>query len=291
MAQAFARFGSKVTLFEAECQVLPREDQEAAHLVREALHRDGVESVCKAKIEHVERDGDTRRIHVVHDGDSKTLEFDQVLVGVGRAPNVEGIGLETAGVEYDVRKGVNVDDTLRTTNPRIFAVGDVAVPYKFTHMAGATARLVIQNALFNGRKKHTGLLVPWCTYTQPELAHVGLYEKEAKEKYGDALQTFTQKFAEVDRAILEGHDKGFVRVHAVKGKIVGATIVGEHAGDLISEITVAMEAGMKLSTLSNVIHPYPTTAEAIQRIGDAYNRTRLTPLMKKLFSKWLAWGR
>ncbi len=291
MAQAFARFGSKVTLFEAECQVLPREDQDAAHLVREALHRDGVESVCEAKIERVERDGDTRRIHVVHDGDNKTLEFDQILVGVGRAPNVEGIGLETAGVEYDKRAGVTVDDTLRTTNPNIFAVGDVAVPQKFTHMAGATARIVLQNALFKGRKKHTDLLVPWCTYTQPEIAHVGLYENEAKERYGDSVQTFTQTFDEVDRAILEGHTEGFVRVHSVKGKIVGATIVGEHAGDLISEITVAMQAGMKLSSLSNVIHPYPTTAEAIQRIGDAYNRTRLTPFLKNLFSRWLAWGR
>ncbi len=291
MAQAFTRFGSKVTLFEAECQILPREDQDAANIVREALHRDGVESICEVKIERVEREGDVRRFHVVHGGENKTLEFDQVLVGVGRAPNVEGLGLETVGVDYDKRAGVKVDDTLRTTNPRIFAVGDVAMQHKFTHMAGATARLVLQNALFKGRKKHTDLIVPWCTYTQPEIAHVGLYEKEAKERYGDSVQTFTQKFDEVDRAILEGHTEGFVRVHSVKGKIVGATIAGEHAGDLISEITVAMQAGMKLSTLSNVIHPYPTTAEAIQRIGDAYNRTRLTPLMKKLFQKWLAWGR
>ncbi len=291
MAQAFARFGSKVTLFEAECQILPREDQDAANIVREALHRDGVESICEVKIERVEREGDVRRFHVVHGGENKTLEFDQVLVGVGRAPNVEGIGLETAGVEYDKRAGVKVNETLRTGNPRIFAVGDVAMKHKFTHMAGATARLVIQNALFKGRKKHTDLLVPWCTYTQPEIAHVGFYEKEAKEKYGDAVQTFIQKFAEVDRAILEGHDEGFVKVHAVKGRIVGATIVGEHAGDLISEVTVAMHARMKLSALSGVIHPYPTTAEAIQRIGDAYNRTRFTPLLKKLFAKWLAWGR
>ena len=291
MAQAFARFGSKVTLFEAECQILPREDQDAANIVREALHRDGVESICEVKIERVEREGDVRRFYVVHGGENKTLEFDQVLVGVGRAPNVEGIGLENVGVEYDKRAGVTVDDTLRTTNPRIFAIGDVAMQHKFTHMAGATARLVIQNALFKGRKRHADLIVPWCTYTQPEIAHVGLYEKEAKEVYGDAVQTFVQNFDEVDRAILEGHDEGFVKVHAVKGRIVGATIVGEHAGDLISEVTVAMHARMKLSALSGVIHPYPTTAEAIQRIGDAYNRTRFTPLLKKLFAKWLAWGR
>jgi len=291
MAQAFARFGSKVTLFEAECEILPREDQDAAQIVREALHADGVESICEVNIERVERDGDTRRFHVQHRGKSKTFEFDQVLVGVGRAPNVEGMGLSTVGVEYDKRAGVKVDAALRTSNPRIFAIGDVAMQYKFTHMAGATARLVIRNALFKGRKKHSDLLVPWCTYTQPEIAHVGLYEQEARERYGDAVATFTQKFNEIDRSMLEGHEKGFVKVHAVKGRIVGATIVGENAGDLISEITVAMQAGMKLGSLASVIHPYPTTAEAIQRIGDAYNRTRFTPFLKKVFGKWLAWTR
>ncbi len=158
-------------------------------------------------------------------------------------------------------------------------------------MADATARIVIQNALFKGRKKHTDLLVPWCTYTQPEIAHVGLYGNEAREKYGDSVETFTQDFGEIDRSILEGHTEGFVRVHAVKGKIVGATIVGEHAGDLLSEITVAMQSGMQLGSLAAVIHPYPTSAEAIRRLGDAYNRTRLTPFVAKLFKKWLVWTR
>ncbi|TVR52122.1 MAG: mercuric reductase [Puniceicoccaceae bacterium] len=291
MAQAFARFGSKVTLFEAECRILPREDEEAATVVRQALHRDGVESICEVKIERAEAAGAEKRLHLVHRGESKTLDFDAILVGVGRAPNVDGLGLEEAGVAYDPRTGVTVDARLCTTNPRIFALGDVAMKYKFTHMAGATARLVIQNALFKGRKKHTDLLVPWCTYTQPELAHVGLYEHEARERHGDAVQTFTQPFSAMDRSILEGQTEGFVKVHAVKGRILGATIVGEHAGDLISEITVAMRAGMKLGTLSGVIHPYPTAAEAIQRIGDAYNRTRFTPLLRKLFAKWLAWTR
>jgi len=291
MAQAFARFGSKVTLFEAECEILPREDQDAANIVRENLHHDGVESICEVKIEKIERSGEERHIHITHREEKKMLHFDHVLVGVGRAPNVEGIGLENAGVEYDKRSGVKVDAMLRTSNSRIYAVGDVAMDYKFTHMAGATARIVIQNALFKGRRKYTDLIVPWCTYTQPEIAHVGLYEDEAKKLHGDALRTFQQDFSKMDRPILEGHTQGFVKVHAVKGRIVGATIVGENAGDLLSEITVAMKAGMKLGALSNVIHPYPTTAEAIQRIGDAYNRTRLTPLLQKLFAKWLAWTR
>ncbi len=291
MAQAFTRLGSEVTLFEAQCKILPREDEDAARIVQSALERDGVTTICDAKIEHVERTGDLRTIRLEHEGESKSWEFDQILVGVGRAPNVEGIGLEAAGVEFDKRKGVAVDERLRTSNPRIFAVGDVAMDYKFTHMADATARIVIQNALFRGRKKHTDLLVPWCTYTQPEIAHVGLYEHEASEQHGDAVQSFKQELREVDRSILEGHTEGFARIHTFKGKIVGATIVGEHAGDLISEVSVAMQSGMKLGSLASVIHPYPTSADAIRRLGDAYNRTRFTPLLAKLFKKWLSWTR
>jgi pyruvate/2-oxoglutarate dehydrogenase complex dihydrolipoamide dehydrogenase (E3) component len=291
MAQAFARFGSEVTLFEAECKILQREDTDAAKVVEAALERDGVHTICDADINKVSRNGNVREVTLEHEGETQHLEFDQILVGVGRAPNVEGIGLESANVRYDKRKGIEVDDRLQTSNKRIFAVGDVAVKYKFTHMADATARMVIQNALFKGRKKHSDLLVPWCTYTQPEIAHVGLYEEEAKECHGEDLQTFTQNFDEIDRSILEGHTEGFVKVHAVKGKIVGATIVGEHAGDLISELTVAMQAGMKLGSLAAVIHPYPTTAEAIRKLGDAYNRTKLTPLVAKLFKTWLGWTR
>jgi pyruvate/2-oxoglutarate dehydrogenase complex dihydrolipoamide dehydrogenase (E3) component len=291
MAQAFARFGSEVTLFEAECKILPREDPDAAKVVEAALQRDGVRTICDAKIKEVSREGDTRRITLKHQGETKQWAFDQILVGVGRAPNVEGIGLEAAGVRYDSRKGVEVDEQLRTSNPKILAVGDVAMQFKFTHMADATARIAIQNALFKGRKKHTDLLVPWCTYTQPEIAHVGLYEAAAKERYGENMQTFTQNFDEVDRSILNGRTEGFVRVHTAKGEIVGATIVGEHAGDLISELTVAIQAGMKLGSLAAVIHPYPTTAEAIRKLGDAYNRTRFTPLVAKLFKMWLRWTR
>jgi len=288
MAQAFSRLGSEVTLFEAQCKILPREDADAAKVVEAALERDGVRTICDAKIEKVQRSGEVRMLDLGYEGEKKQWAFDQILVGVGRAPNVEGIGLEAAGVEFDKRKGVSVDEQLRTSNPKIFAVGDVAMDYKFTHMADATARIVIQNALFKGRKKHTDLLVPWCTYTQPEIAHVGLYEHEAKERHGDAVQTFKQDFAEIDRSILEGHTEGFVKIHTVKGKIIGATIVGEHAGDLISEITVAMQAGMKLGALASVIHPYPTIAEGIRRLGDAYNRTRFTPFLAKLFKKWLS---
>ncbi|MDI1313819.1 FAD-dependent oxidoreductase, partial [Prosthecobacter sp.] len=216
---------------------------------------------------------------------------DHLLVAVGRAPNVEGLGLETVGVEFD-KKGVKVDDRLQTTNPRIYACGDICSPYQFTHAADFMARIVIQNTLFFGRAKASALTIPWATYTSPEIAHVGLYEKDAKEK-GIEVTTFTQELAKVDRAILDGETQGFAKVHVRKGsdQIVGATVVAAHAGDMISEITLAMKGGIGLGTIASVIHPYPTQAEAIRKLGDLYNRTRLTPFVKKLFHKWLAWQR
>ncbi|MFH1744279.1 MAG: FAD-containing oxidoreductase, partial [bacterium] len=183
-------------------------------------------------------------------------------------------------------------DRLQTTNPRIYAAGDICLKYKFTHMAEATARIVLQNALFWGRKKLSALTVPWCTYTDPEIAHVGLYVREAEEK-GIQVETFIREFKDVDRAITDGEEDGFVKIHVKKGanKILGATIVARHAGDLISEITLAMVGNVGLGAIANVIHPYPTQAEAIKQAADTYNRTRLTPFLKKVFSRLLAWQR
>ena len=185
-----------------------------------------------------------------------------------------------------------VGDDLRTSNPDIFACGDVCSPFQFTHAADFMARIVIQNALFKGRKKASALVIPWCTYTSPEVAHVGLTERAANER-GIALNTFTQPMAKVDRAILDGEDEGFVRVHVRRGtdEIVGATIVAAHAGDMIGEISLAMTARIGLGKIAGAIHPYPTQAEAMRKVGDLYNRTRLTPFVKSLFGKWLAWQR
>ena len=220
---------------------------------------------------------------------------DQLLVAVGRAPNIDGLNLEAVKVNYN-QAGVEVNDNLQTTNPRIYAAGDVCSKYKFTHAADFQARIVIQNALFAlgpfGRKKASDLIIPWATYTSPEIAHVGAYEAEAKES-GIEIDTYIQHFSDVDRAILEGQDEGFVKLHTRRGtdEIVGATIVAENAGDLISEITVAMTNGLGLSKIGSTIHPYPTQAEAIRKLGDQYSRTRLTPFIKSLFRKWLSWTR
>jgi pyruvate/2-oxoglutarate dehydrogenase complex dihydrolipoamide dehydrogenase (E3) component len=224
-------------------------------------------------------------------GKSYDEPIDQLLVAVGRAPNVESLGLEAVGVKFDT-KGVKVNDQLQTDNPNVYAAGDVCSPYQFTHAADFMARLVIRNALFRGRGKVSALTIPWTTYTSPEIAHVGLYESEAKAQ-GIEIDTFVQSLAEVDRAILEGEEEGFVEVHVKKGtdRIVGATIVARDAGDMISEITLAMTHGIGLKAIADTIHPYPTQAEAVRKVGDLYNRTRLTPFVQSLFRRWLRWTR
>jgi pyruvate/2-oxoglutarate dehydrogenase complex dihydrolipoamide dehydrogenase (E3) component len=178
---------------------------------------------------------------------------------------------------------------MQTTNPNVYAIGDVASKYQFTHMSDFGARLVIRNALFLGRDKFSNFIIPWATYTDPEVAHVGLYEKDLEEQ-NIAYATFTREFSDVDRGIVDGETEGFVKIHVKKGtdQILGATIVGSHAGDMISEITVAMQAGMGLGKLATVSHPYPTVAEAIRQCGDAYNRSRLTPTVKGIFNRLMA---
>ncbi len=193
------------------------------------------------------------------------------------------------------RAGVKVDDTLRTTNPRVYAAGDCCFPYKFTHTADALARIVIQNALFGlpfMKRKASALTIPWCTYTDPEIAHVGMYEKDASEK-GIPVRTFVQELEDVDRAVLQGDSEGFVKVHVKErtGEILGATLVASHAGEMLSELTLAIRAGAGLGTVAGTIHPYPTQAEAIRKTGDLFNRTKLTPRVKRLFERWLAWSR
>ncbi len=287
LAQAFARFGSGVSLIGNHPTVLPREDADAADLAAQALERDGVKLLLGVRVARAERVGDDRVLWLE---DGREVRADAILVGAGRAPNVEGLGLEAAGVEYDLKKGVSVDDRLRTTNPRIYAAGDVCSRFQFTHAADAMARIVLQNALFFGRARVSRLIIPWCTYTDPEVAHVGLYESEAREQ-GIAVQTFVQQLNDVDRAVLDGDTDGFVKVHVRKGtdRIVGATIVARHAGEMIGEATLAMVAGGRLGTLGRTIHPYPTLAEALRKVADAYNRTRLTPFVKGLFRRWFAW--
>ena len=292
MAQSFARFGAQVTQIEKAPNILAREDQDAALIVQESMEKDGVNFVLNATTVRVAQRGQEKVVVVEQEGKEREIIGDQLLVGIGRAPNVENLGLEDVGVKFHLRAGIEVTDMLQTTNPKIYAAGDVCSQYKFTHAADFMARIVIQNTLFKGRGKASALTIPWATYTSPELAHVGLSPSQAKQE-GIEIDTYTQPLDGVDRAILEGDDDGFVRVHVKQGTdtIVGATIVASNAGDMIGEITLAMTHGLGLKKIASTIHPYPTQAEAIRKVGDQYSRTRLTPLVKKLFHKWLSWTR
>ena len=291
LAQAFQRLGSQVTVFSRSNKILPKEDPDAAKIVENSLRRDGVNFAFNVRYKGVESRGGKPPVTMILEDENgeQTLEFDALLIAAGRKPTVKGLGLADAGIEYDERLGVKVNDRMQTTNPDVYAVGDVASKYQFTHMSDFGARLVIRNALFFGRDKFSNLIIPWATYTEPEVAHVGLYEKDLQEQNIE-FATFIREFDDVDRGIVDGETEGFVKIHVKKGtdQILGATIVGSHAGDMISEITVAMYGGMGLGKLANVIHPYPTAAEAIRQCGDAYNRSRLTPTVKGIFNRLMA---
>ncbi|UFP93404.1 mercuric reductase [Gloeobacter morelensis] len=292
LAQSFARLGSQVTLLHKNERVLDREDPETSRILGFALERDGVRVLTNVRIEKVSCEGSVKTVHLA--GGEK-VACEAILLAAGRVPNVEGLGLEAAGVRHG-KGGVEVDDRLCTSNPRIYACGDICLPWKFTHAAEASARIALENALFGGtlvlgRKKASALTMPWCTYTDPEVAHVGLMEDEARER-GIAFDTIRLPLAESDRALTDGEEDGFMTVILKQGsdKILGATLVARHAGEMISEITLAMVAGKGLATLSRVIHPYPTQAEIIRKVADTFESRSLERL-RPFTEKWLAWAR
>ena len=291
MAQAFARFGSRVTLIEAGVRLMGRDDERAASTVMAAMRRDGVDLRLSSRVARLERSGERTQVVIETAGGEEIVEATHVLLAAGRAPNVAGIGLDEAGVEHDPRTGVRVDDRLRTTNPRIFAAGDVASRHQFTHAADFLARTVLRNALFFGRAKASELVIPRATYTDPEVAHVGLTVAEAKAR-GIAHSVVEIDLEDNDRAVLDAETEGFVKVlHDRRGRVLGGTIVAAHAGEMIGELTSAVQNRTSLGAMASVIHPYPTVADAIRRAGDAYNRTRLTPGRARLLSRLLRWRR
>lgn len=288
LSQAFQRMGSRVTIVEGGTQFLSREDPDAAAIIAHTFQREGIRVMLSTQVTRVNLVDGRKVVHLQRDGVEETLPVDQILVGVGRSPNVEGLGLEIAGVEYDTRAGVKVNDALQTTNPAIYAAGDVCSAYKFTHTADFAARIVVQNTLFPflPKKKFSALTIPWCTYTDPEIAHVGAYEREL-ESSDRTFETIFVPLGSVDRAILEGETDGFLKMHVdARGLILGATLVSPHAGDMISEITLAMVSKLTIGALGNTIHPYPTEAEIMRKAADAYNRKRLTPGRQRLLA-WL----
>ncbi|HIJ96872.1 MAG TPA: mercuric reductase [Desulfuromonadales bacterium] len=291
LAQTFSRFGSRVSLIEQGAHILDREDSDAGTILQGVFVQEGINLQLGVKIVAVEIRGRDKILHLERDGTHILVAVDAILVGVGRAPNLEGLGLEKAGITFDLA-GVTVNDHLQTSNPNVYAAGDVCFLIKFTHTADAMARILIANALFLGRQKRSALTIPWCTYTDPEIAHVGMYERDARAK-GIEVTTLTVPLSNIDRALLDGETEGFARVHLKKGtgRILGATLVARHAGEMINEFSLAITNGLEISAIGKTIHPYPTQAEVMKRLADAYNRTRLTPLVKGLLGRWLKWQR
>ena len=295
LGQAFNRLGIEITIVQRGQQVLTKEDPDVTEFIQKRLESEGIRIFTQAEPKRMEmKDG---RIHLdvlrkpSGDGEGQTtrLSAQTLLIAAGRIPNVEKLNLETAGVRFS-RSGVEVNDYQQTSQPHIYAAGDVAGPYQFTHMADVQARVVVRNILMQFqflRQKVDYSVVPWCTYTSPEVAHVGMSETEAKEQNIE-YDLFTQPMEAVDRAVVESEEEGFAKVLTEKGndKILGATLLSEHAGDLLHEFVLAMKHGIGLGGIASTIHAYPTFAELARKVGDQYNRTRLTPRAKSIFS-WL----
>jgi pyruvate/2-oxoglutarate dehydrogenase complex dihydrolipoamide dehydrogenase (E3) component len=290
LAQAFCRFGAQTIIAQDKPLFLPKEERDAAQILSDSFARDGIDVRLNTKAVDVRVERGQKLVDLVSDGYKCTVAIDAILTGTGRVPDVDGLNLEAAGVDYDNTVGIRVDDFLRTSNRRIYAAGDACLDHKFTHTADASARIVVRNALFLGRQRLSALTIPWCTYTDPEIAHVGLYVRQARER-DLPVKTFTIPMHDVDRAIADDEEAGFVKIHVRErtDRILGATIVARHAGEMINEITLAMVERIGLRTLGRVIHAYPTQAEAIKKAADAYNRTRLTPTIQSLLRRWLRW--
>ncbi len=288
LAQAMARFGSQVTIIQRGPRLLPREDEDVVVALQAQLAAEGITFLFDAELKRVSVEAGMRVLHCTTPEGEQRLAADQILMAVGRAPNLQGLGLDAAGVAHD-RRGVTVDARLRTSNPRIYACGDVCGPYQFTHMAEYQAGIVIANALFRMPKRVDYRVVPWVTYTDPELARVGLSEAEAREQ-GIEVEVQRFDFTANDRAVIEGESAGFVKLLLRRGprwrgggRIVGAAILGRHGGELLPELVLAMRRGLRVGDLAAAVHAYPTRADAVRRGANRH----FAPALFGRLSRWL----
>jgi pyruvate/2-oxoglutarate dehydrogenase complex dihydrolipoamide dehydrogenase (E3) component len=288
LAQAFCRLGSQVHIVQDDPMFLGNEERDAAQILSEALARDGIDIHLNSQAVEVHADAKGKIVHLLSDDYKFTLTVDEILVGIGSTPNVTDMNLEDAGVRYDKDAGIMTNDYLQTSNPRIYAAGDVCSEKKFPHIEVAASEIVVRNAFFWGRERMSMSAVPFCTYTDPEIAHVGLYVTEARAK-DIPVKTFTVMMSDVDRAITDSEDEGFVKIHVKEGtdQIIGATVAASHAGELISEISLAMNAKIGLRALARVNYPYPTQAQAIKLAANAYLDTLRNPKRSWLRKQWL----
>ena len=269
LAQAHRQLGSQVTVIEM-FSILPKDDQELVEVVRERLLEDGIKLLESAKVKSVENHDGGIRVSIEQGGDVEQVDGSHLLVAAGRQPSVEDMDLDKAGVTFD-RKGITVDNRLRTSNPKIFAIGDCAGGFQFTHVANYHAGIVIRNALLRLPTKVNYAALPWVTYTDPELAHVGVSEAEARERHGDGVRILTFPYAENDRAVAERETAGLVKVVVGRrGKILGASIVGASAGEVIHPWVLAIGSGLKIGAMAQMIAPYPTFGEINKRAAGSY---------------------
>ena len=294
MTQAFARFGAQVTQVEQAARIMGREDADIAEFLRERFAAEGVKVLTEHAAKQVVVEDDEQILLCEHQGRQVRLPFDRIFVAVGRRPRVEGFGLEELGVQLSERGTVETDAFLRTNIPNIFCAGDVAGPYQFTHTAGHQAWYAAVNALFGDFKKFRVdyRVIPWCTFTDPEIARVGLNESEAKQQ-NIPHEVTRFELAELDRAIAEGEDRGWIKIITPPGKdrILGVTIVGSHAGDLIAEYILAMKHGIGLNKILATIHPYPTLAEANKMAAGAWKKAHVPKRLLAWVEKFHAWRR
>jgi len=292
MAQAFCRFGAHVIIAQSDPMFLPKEERDAAQVVSNALARDGVEVHLNTTVVNIRTKGDEKIAELAYEGRTFAVSVDRIITGIGRSPNVESLNLDAAGVGYDLVSGITVDDFLRTSNHRIYAAGDVCLEHKYAHVAEASARLATRNALLAGGRRLSALTIPWCTYTDPEIAHIGLYVREARQR-AIPVRTITILMHDVDRAVTDGEEEGFVKIHVRQGtdRILGATVVARHAGEMINGLSLAINSGIGLRALGRVVHAYPTQAEAIKMAADVYRRELFMSGPNVITRAWLALSR
>ena len=275
MAQAFCRLGSHVTILQNDPKFLPREERDAAEILSRSMARDGVEIRLNTTVVGAHGANGSKVLETINNEVKSEVEADEVLLSIGREPNVEELGLDAAGIAFDCEQGITVDDFLRTTNANVYAAGDACMALKFTNAAQASGRIAARNALAGEQNRQSQLTIPWCTYCDPEIAHVGLHVWEARRQ-SIPIKSFTVMMHDVDRAITDGQDAGFVKIHIAEGtdRILGATIVASRASELINEMSVIMSAGVGMNDLANIVHTYPAESGAIVLAALAYVRDR-----------------
>jgi pyruvate/2-oxoglutarate dehydrogenase complex dihydrolipoamide dehydrogenase (E3) component len=288
-AQTFSRLGTHVTLVQDDPKFLPHEERDASQLLSFSLARDGVDTRLNTFVLGVRVENGVKILDTANDDARYRIEADEILLSIGRTPNIDDLGLDAAGIAFDATTGIAVDDFLRTTNPRVYAAGDVCLSLRFTNAAEATARMAIQNAFAANRRRLTLMTIPWCTYCDPEIAHVGMHVWDASERSVD-IKSFTVMMQDVARAITDGQDDGFVKIHVKVGtdKILGATIVASRASEMINEISVAMSTGIGMRKLARVLHTYPAQSDAIRQAALAYTLDQPVSWLQKAYARWLA---